>query len=106
MSKGKESICLQGLQPRDAVVMLWAWHHFGRKLPLDALEALLRCMMAGTGSEAGLGALDSITTRCGLRSRPPLARADHRFAQARCCEVPCLYEVYSMHPDAALQGST
>ena len=65
--KGKESAYLQGLQPRDAVVMLWAWHHFGRKLPLDALEALLRCVMAGTGPEAGFGGLDSITTGCGPR---------------------------------------
>ena len=83
VSKGKEKVWLQGLQPRDAVVMLWAWHHFGRKLPLDALEALLRCVMAGTGSEAGRG-LDSITTGCGPRSRPPLARVGCGFAQAHC----------------------
>ncbi len=28
-----------GLRARDANVMLWAWHHFERALPLAALQA-------------------------------------------------------------------
>ena len=74
-------MCAQGLRARDAVVMLWAWHHFARPLPLDALEALLRCVVAGTGSEAGFGGLDSISTGCANAQGQP--QAEHRCAQAR-----------------------
>ncbi|KAK9837135.1 hypothetical protein WJX81_005622 [Elliptochloris bilobata] len=52
----------EGLRARDASVMLWAWHHFGRPLPLDPLEALLRCVVAGTGSAASNSGLDSVST--------------------------------------------
>lgn len=72
--------------------MLWAWHHFARKLSLDALEALLRCVMAGAGPEAGFGALDSITTGCGPRSRPPSAPGRTAGLHERVAEMPCLYE--------------